>query len=302
MTCRVRLMTCVRWIAPGLLGSLLVLAGAPQARGWGGEEHPNFCPCPTGGPQGLFPNDEFELGAANSFSVLELRAHNVDMTGPEGGVFGDVGIAPGGKLSVTGSQFITGAVFLGAGATFQNSTHSAPGGGVQTNADLSGAISDAFNASADLSSRSCEQTFATWSSDMTVTATHGGLYVVCVGDVVLNGGKVVTLTGNGVGPIFVINVSGKFVLTGGSDIVAASDVNPADILYNIVGRGSDVAMNGGGGGLDCCNATVDGTLLAPDRRIALSPGLVRGGAVVSGLDISIVSGARVTCPLQCPAP
>ena len=137
---------------------------------------------------------------------------------------------------------------------------------------------------------------------MTVTATHGGLYVVCVGDVVLNGGRVVTLTGNGVGPIFVINVTGKFVLTGGSKIVAASDVNPSDIIYNIVGRGQDVALNGGGGGINCCNATVDGTLLAPNRRIALSPGLVRGGAIISGLDMSIVSGARVTCPLECPAP
>ena len=36
-------------------------------------------------------------------------------------------------------------------------------------------------------------------------------------------------------------------------------MTPSDILYNIIGRGQDVAMNGGGGGVDCCAATVDGT-------------------------------------------
>jgi hypothetical protein len=43
---------------------------------------------------------------------------------------------------------------------------------------------------------------------------------------------------------------------------------------------------------------VDGTLLAPYRKIALSPGLVNG-EIISGQNISIVSGSSVRCP-ACP--
>jgi hypothetical protein len=289
--------TKYRQFIRGVLVSLVMLGGAPVARA-------HFCPCPfAGGQESKFPNEEFMLGVANKLSVLELGANKVDMTGPAGGVFGDVGIAPNGKFNLTGSQFITGTVFLGAGATFSNSTHAAPGGGVQTNADLSMAISDAINASASLGSIGCEQTFSALNGGEVIDAKHGGLNVICVGDVVVNGGKVVTLSDSGsFGPIFLINVTGRFTLTGGSDILVSGDVEPANVLYNVLGSGQDVALNGGGGGTGCCSAIVEGTLLAVNRKIALSPGLVRGGAVISGRDISIVSGARVTCPPICPAP
>ena len=46
--------------------------------------------------------------------------------------------------------------------------------------------------------------------------------------------------------------------------------------------------------MNCCAAIVDGTLLAPQRKIRLSPGLVNG-SVISGMDISIVSGSSVRC-------
>ena len=51
-----------------------------------------------------------------------------------------------------------------------------------------------------------------------------------------------------------------------------------------------------GGGVGCCKAIVDGTVLAPLRKINLSPGLVNG-QVISGKDINISSGASVRCPL-----
>jgi hypothetical protein len=293
-----------RKILPVLVGGLLVLAWhAGPAAGWpGGEEQPNECPCPTGGVGGNLPNDSFGLGAANTYSVFEMGANKVDMTGPPGGVFGDVAIAAGGKLSMTGSQFITGTVFLGPGATFSNSTHGSPGGGVQTGVDLSAAISDAENASANFASSGCDQSFGTLSGGEMITATGAGNNIICVQNIVLNGGKVVTLNDGGFGARMVLNVSGKLVLTGGSDILVSGSLPPFNVLYNILGSGPDVALNGGGGGENCCNSTVDGTLLAIHRRIALSPGLVRGGAVMSAENISIVSGARVTCPLQCPAP
>jgi len=104
-----------------------------------------------------------------------------------------------------------------------------------------------------------------------------------------------------VGTKFIINVTGKFTLTGGGagpQIRATGGVQPKDVLYNIIGAGADVAFSGGGGGQNCCAAIVDGTLLAPSRKINLSPGLVNG-QIISGKDISIVSGSSVRCP-PCP--
>jgi len=75
--------------------------------------------------------------------------------------------------------------------------------------------------------------------------------------------------------------------------------DPGTVLYNIIGTEGQVVFSGGGGGTGCCKAIVDGTLLAPNRKIALSPGLVNG-QVISGLDISIVSGSSVRC--RCPTP
>jgi len=79
----------------------------------------------------------------------------------------------------------------------------------------------------------------------------------------------------------------------------AAGVQPGAVEYNIIGSGEQVAFSGGGGGTGCCKAIVDGTLLAPNRKIALSPGLVNG-QVISGLDISIVSGSSARC--RCPTP
>ena len=74
-----------------------------------------------------------------------------------------------------------------------------------------------------------------------------------------------------------------------------SGIQPKDVLYNILGSGGQVAFTGGGGGTGCCKSSVDGTLIALNRNIALSPGLVNG-ELIGGQNISIVSGSTVKCP------
>src|SRR5205823_4988887 len=233
------------------------------------------------------------VGAAGDCTVLELDGSKVDVTGPPGGLVGDVCIGPNGKLSITGGEFVTGEVRLAAGATFAKS---GPGtvGSVETNQDLSAEINAAIAASADAASRPCTITLSSISNATTINATGGGAAptVVCVGDVVLNG-RTVTLSGVS-GDSFIINVTGKFVLNGGSRIVV-SGIQPKDVLYNILGSGQQVAFTGGGGGSGCCKSSVDGTLIALHRNIALSPGVVNG-ELIGGQNISIVSGASVKCP------
>ncbi len=66
---------------------------------------------------------------------------------------------------------------------------------------------------------------------------------------------------------FVVNVTGRFMLTRGSQIVAAG-VPASAILYNIIGDGQQVAMTG--------KTRIDGTVLALERDIAVTPGVVNG--------------------------
>jgi hypothetical protein len=239
----------------------------------------------------------FGLGAAGSSTVLQLDAHKVDITGPPGGLIGNVSIGPGGKLSMSGDEFVTGTIRLGVGAQFKNSSHFAVT--VEHNVDLSQAINDAYTAYTNALALPCSQSFEKLDGKSVTNITgSAGMNVICVGDVSLSG-KQVYLTGPA-GTKFIVRVTGKFSLTGGGagpQIRTAGDVKPSDVLYVMVDTGAQVAFSGGGGGQNCCAAIVDGTLLAPYRKIALAPGLVNG-QIISGMDISIVSGSSVRCP--CP--
>src|SRR5438874_2593999 len=248
-------------------------------------------PCPTN-----CANPRIGGGAQPPIcTVLELDGGSVSITGPAGGIDGDICIADGGKLAITGSQFVTSNIRLSSGASFSKSG-SGRTGQVQNNQNLSQQVTDALNRAALDAALPCTQTIGTLSGGETIVG-NGGLNVICVGRVTI-GGKVVTLTG-GTSDQFVLNITGKFALTGGGQIRVAGGVQPGAVEYNIIGTGEQVAFSGGGGGTGCCKAIVDGTLLAPARNIALSPGLVNG-QVISGRNISIVSGASVRC--KCPTP
>jgi len=121
------------------------------------------------------------VGAATDCTVLELDGSKVDVTGPPGGLVGDVCIGPNGKLSITGSEFVTGEVRLAAGATFSKSG-SGTVGSVETGQDLSADINAAIAASADAASQTCTVNLTSIKSSTTINATGGGTAptVVCV--------------------------------------------------------------------------------------------------------------------------
>jgi Lysyl oxidase len=260
-----------------------------------GDSCRNDCTCPSGDSVCANPL----LGIAATCKVLQLGGGKVDLTGPAGGVDGHTCIGPSGELAMSGSQFVAGDVRLGAGATFSKSGSTIVGGTVLSGEDLSSEVDAAKTVSADAAAKTCTQNLGTLKTTQTILANGGpGPTVLCVQDVDVTTGSVITLSG-GPGDTFIINVTGKFKVNGGRIVVAG--VQPSDVLYNVRGLGEQVAFSGGGGGTDCCKASVDGTLLAPDRDIALSPGLV-DGAVISGRNISIVSGAAVSCPPPPPCP
>jgi len=232
------------------------------------------------------------LNQAAGCTVLQVGPYKVDMTGPPGCIEGDVCIGPNGKLTMSGSQCITGSIKLDSGATFKSSSSGSIGPVVQMN--LSAEINAAIAASQGAAALPCTQSIDTLKNGMNI-AGNGGLNVICVKNVTLNQPIYLNGTAN---DVFVINVTGKFALTSHGSILVAGGVTRNHVLYNIIGTGEQVAFSGGGGGVNCCNAVVDGTLIALERKIALSPGLVNG-QLVGGRDISIVSGASVRCPPGC---
>ena len=232
------------------------------------------------------------VGSAGSCTVLELAAGEgavkVAVAGGPGGIDGDVCIGPNGNLSITGAQFVTGNVRLASGATLRKT---GPGsiGGVLRDQDLDEEITDAMSAATDAAALPCTQMFASLNASQVIVGA-GGENVLCVGDVILHGGRVVTLSG-GASDTFIVNVTGRFALTGASKIVA-SGVPPSAVLYNIIGNGPAVALSG--------MASIDGTILAVERDIALTPAIVNG-EVIGGQNMSITSNASVRCP-SCPVP
>jgi choice-of-anchor A domain-containing protein len=252
----------------------------------------NPCGCVQVNPPLVLP------GFPQTITVLQLDSGKVDITGPAGGILGDIAIGAGGKLSMSGSQYIVGNVLLGPGATFSGNTANITGT-VQTNVDLSIPIAAAYATAAADAALPCTQTYPVLDGKaVTLITGVSGVNVICVKDVSLSG-KQILVTGPA-DASFVFNVTGKFTFTGGGAgpqirVDPNSGLKSSALLWNIIGDGPDVSFSGGGGGTGCCVAILDGTLLAPMRKIALAPGLVNG-EIISGKDISIVSGASVRCP------
>ena len=217
-------------------------------------------------------------------SVLELDGGSVDITGPSG-VVGDICIGPGGKLRMTGGSFTTN-VRLDASATFTQSGGGSRGTTFQP-VDLSPEITDANTAVTNAGGLPCALNLGTISAATTITATADPT-VACVDNINLSGGKVITLKG-AAGTSLIIRVTGVFTLSGSSKIIidATSALQPKNVLYDLVGSGSALTITGGG--------QIDGTILAPDRDVKLSVVKVNG-EVISGKNITIVSGAAVKCP------
>lgn len=226
--------------------------------------------------------------AAAPCSILQLGDDKVDMTGPPGGVVGNVCIGPEGEMSMSGEQYVDGTVRLADDAEFKQSGSTVVED-FEFDTDLSAEIANAQNLNAQAAALSCTQSFGKIKDSIEIVGVSG-LNVICVEEIELSGEELITLAGND-DANFVVNITGrKFKLSGGSDIRVSGGSLPNQILFNVIGEGEDVALSGGGGGENCCESVVDGTILAPDRKIKLSPGLVNG-ALISGEKITLSSGA-----------
>lgn len=236
-------------------------------------------------------------GESAQCAVLQLDKKKLQVKGDAGGIVGDACVAPKGKFEISGEQFVDGRVRLGAGASYKRKDE-AWVGSVSYDEDLSEEVHDAEALAEDAASERCTQSFGKVTKSLTIVG-EPGLNVICIKELDLSKGEVLTLHGDREST-FVVNLRGKtFKLKDGARTALAGGVRADGVLWNLIGKGKDVELGGGQGGESCCETVVEGTLLAPARKIKLRPGLVRG-ALISAEDVVLERGAALRArPLRC---
>jgi choice-of-anchor A domain-containing protein len=242
----------------------------------------------AGAATDILPGGAINVGSADYFTVLakgDAGFTDNTITGPSF-VTGNYGLG-GGKLSITGSSKITGKLVQHSGT--QVNGQGAISGGVTTNdAQLSQAFADAQMLSDAAAAESVSAAYASLTNvngSMTITGGPGQKVVLSLQDFKLDGGSTFTLQGTAT-TSFIINVTKKFALTGNSQIVLAG-VPPQNVLFNILGKGEQVAFSG--------KAGMSGILLALNRKVDLSSGHVTGKVIAN--QVVITSGGSVVTPV-----
>lgn len=213
---------------------------------------------------------------------LGVAASNITISGTTK-VSGTAYIKTGGSLRRSGTAFVTGngglAVTNAGNDTLMN----------QVKADAISATTQA-NALANFNVGG----FVNWgsltninqSTDLSVTDGGSGAHVVLhLTDFILTGGAKLTLTGTAAAS-YIINISGNFSLLNGK-VLLAGGLLPENVLFNVVGAGSSVTLNGG--------AQYNGFILANDRTVNISGGSKITGTLIAG-KVNISGGSKIIKP------
>jgi choice-of-anchor A domain-containing protein len=207
-------------------------------------------------------------------------------------VLGDVGLGPVAQMDFSGGGVITGRLDRDAGSSVNVSGGSQIQGGVNI-IDMNPAWNDMRAAASLAAAQSPTQTFASLGNGATIFGS--GFNVIDVtGNVNLSGGGTLTLSGSSL-DTFIVNVLGAMTVGGGSSVDLAGGLTPGHVLWNFVGVGPDVNLNG--------NSDLVGTFLAAERSIIVSGGTVTGALLSGGDRLVLQSGPEVTFnPLVVPVP
>jgi hypothetical protein len=119
-------------------------------------------------------------------------------------------------------------------------------------------------------------------------AAAGTCTVLRLTDFRMSGGSVLTLVGT-TAQAFIINITGRFSLSGGSQIVLAGGLTWDSVLFNIRGTGRGPELSGG-------SNIMSGIILATQRQITLSGGSHLTGEAI-GDSVTISGGASISRPV-----
>src|SRR2546421_4257564 len=194
-------------------------------------------------------------------------------------IYGDVGVAGDGNISLSGSATIHGDLYWRTPGTLKLSGNAQITGmrhhDSASDAILDNGVSEANATSTHAASFTSSFAYAgltNITSSMTLTAQHdrpGNSTVLNLNSIVLGNQSTLTLSGTAT-DVFILNVSNQFSLSSQSKIVLTGGLSWDDVLFNIKGNGSDITLDG--------QSTLNGILMANKRTLSLTGGsLVAGG-------------------------
>jgi choice-of-anchor A domain-containing protein len=246
----------------------------------------------AGAATDTLPGGAINVGSADYFTVLakgDAGFTDNTITGPSF-VIGNYGLG-GGKLSITGSSTINGKLVRHSGTQLNASGGAITGGSSTNDAQLDQAFADAQMLSDTAAMETASPQYASLTNvnitnsnqSMTITGGPNEKIVLSLQNFTMSQGTF-TLQGTAT-TSFIINVAKNFSLSGNSQILL-SGVPPQNVLFNILGKGGQVAFSGKSG--------MSGILLALNRKVDLSSGHVTGKVIAN--QVVITSGGSVVSP------
>ena len=247
----------------------------------------------AGAATDTLPGGAINVGSADYFTVLtksDAGFTDNTITGPSF-VTGNYGLGGQGKLSITGSSKIDGKLVNHSGGQVNTSGSGAITGGITTNdSQLNQALADAQALSDAAALEAVTPAYASLtdvnitnpSQNLTITGGPNQKVVLSLQNFTISNGTF-TLQGTAT-TSFIINVAKNFSLNNGG--ITLAGVPPQNVLFNILGKGSQVSLNQG--------TQLPGILLALNRKVDLSGGHVTGKVIAD--QVVITSGGSVITP------
>jgi hypothetical protein len=245
------------------------------------------------------PDPLFGLGEAGNFAVLSLGKPTAETDGQSkldlssAIVHGDVGVGPFGTLDFQGPSVINGNLYLDQTLLPQDViTDAGTVNGDRITTDLSTAVNDAIMGAQANADRPATQVFGRITTSMTLYST-GPMNVIEIDGIDFKRSSTttplsLTLMG-GEDDLFVLNVSGKFVLGPNSSI---RGVDPSKLLINVLPGNTPAQF--------AANSYVGGTLISIYRKMGPLQGASGPVIGASVSEISLVGGAVLNPPPQVP--
>lgn len=212
-------------------------------------------------------------------------------------IFGDVGVAGDGNITMTGTATVHGDLYYMTGGTLTLKGNATITGvkhhDAMSDAQLDNGVIEANNTSNAAFALPVTPTYATLTNiqlsgnqNMTISATAPGQTVVLsLQNFTITSGTL-TLMGSTTNN-FVINVSKQFSLTNHALIILSGGVTWDNVLFNVRGTGTNVTLDG--------QSILRGVLMANNRTVSNAGGSLVYGEVVAN-KITLSGSAQIQHP------
>lgn len=230
-----------------------------------------------------------EFGDLDRWGVLSLGTGQFGNRLSVNTVAGDVGIAGN---ALTGNATINGDLYYRGNGRFWLSGKLSVTGALLDNQDslldlaVSQAIATSQAAAALPSTRAFTNLDLERSQSTTLTGAPGETVVLSLRDFEMSGNSTLTLQGTAT-TMFIINVKRQFLLSGNARIVLSGGVAWNNVLFNVLGKGSDVTLMN--------QAHLEGMLMANRRTVKILGNATLSGSMI-GKTIVLRGRATVTHP------